>query len=72
MTAHVALRELVPGDQVLDLVAAGTVVNVAPMLRTDGRKADAIRVDFVDGTFLAGPSTWTVVTMREAADGDDS
>lgn len=68
MTARVALCELVPGDEVLDLVAAGTVENVEPMTRNDGRPSNAIRVDFTNGTFMAGPSTWTVVTMREAVD----
>lgn len=60
MTASVALRELVPGDQVLDLVAAGTVANVEAMVRSNGKPTD--------GTILAGPSGWTVVTMREAVD----
>lgn len=68
MTASVALCELVPGDQILDLVAAGTVERVEPLQRNDGRSSDAIRVHFTDGTHLAGPSRWTVVTMREAVD----
>lgn len=68
MTAAVRLCELVPGDQVLDLVAAGTVENVEQLRHNDGRMSDAIRVDFADGTSLAGPSTWTVITMREAID----
>ncbi|MBW9118860.1 hypothetical protein JNB63_02010 [Microbacterium trichothecenolyticum] len=68
MTAAVRLCELVPGDQVLDLVAAGTVADVAAIRHNDGRVSDAIRVTFTDGTMLSGPSDWTVVTMREAVD----
>lgn len=68
MTASVRLCELVPGDQVLDLVVAGTVENVEQLRHNDGRLSDAIRVDFTNGSTLSGPSTWTVVTMREGAD----
>lgn len=68
MTASVRLCELVPGDEVLDLIVAGTVENVEQLRHNDGRLSDAIRVDFTNGLQLSGPSTWTVVTMREAAD----
>lgn len=67
MTANVPLVELVPGDQVLDLVAAGTVKRVEPIQHSI-RRVSATRVTFEDDTFIVGPHGYTVVTMREAVD----
>lgn len=67
MTANVPIAQLVPGDQVLDLVAAGTVKSVDE-LRHTLRNATAIKVTFTDDTMIVGPAGYTVVTMREAVD----
>lgn len=67
MTANVALAQLVPGDEVLDLVAAGTVQAVDE-LRHTLRNTTATRVTFTDGTMICGRPDYTVVTKRELVD----
>lgn len=65
---RVALSSLRPGDEVVDLVAAGTVETVAPLRRRDGRPVDAVRVDLTNGLVIAGPAAWEVATRRELVD----
>lgn len=67
MSAAVPLADLKPGDQVLDLVAAGTVKAV-DVLRHPLRRATATRVTLTDDTMIVGRPDYTVVTLREEGD----
>lgn len=62
---RVPIKQLVPGDEVIDLAGVGTVETVTELRRPDGRPTDAIRVDMTNGLVLAGPSAWEVLTRRE-------
>lgn len=62
MTAGVKLEDLVPGDQILDLLISGTVVDVQVMT---GRAAGNVHISFVDGTFLIASRARRVITTQE-------
>lgn len=62
---RVAIKNLVPGDEILDLAGSGIVETVTELRRPDGRPVDAIRIDMTNGLVLAGPSAWEVLARRE-------
>lgn len=62
MTGRVPMRDLVAGDEILDLVVSGTVSAVIPT------NAGAIRVDLVEGGFFIAPGAHEVITNREDVD----
>lgn len=64
MTGRVPLRDLKPGDEILDLIVSGTVADSGPLPRPAG----AYRVDLVEGGFFIAPGSHEVITNREPVD----